>query len=229
MPEVGYELYRLITVSGTDRIAFLQGQLSQDISRLKSSGRMLAAWCNPKGRVIAIFRVIDQGREIALLVPEALLEKLVQRLTMFRLRADVEFTVPDDFGGLIQDDEADLVKLIRAGMPNIDDTNTEAFTPHMLNLDKLGAISFSKGCYTGQEGVARTEHLGQSKRRLMRYEADLDGIAVGDKLSEADRNVGEVVNVVGRELLAVTPVELHKQPLKIGAATVTPRGLPYEL
>ena len=229
MPEVGYELYRLITVSGTDRIAFLQGQLSQDISRLKSSGRMLAAWCNPKGRVIAIFRVIDQGREIALLVPEALLEKLVQRLTMFRLRADVEFAVSDDLGGLIQDDEADLIRLIRAGVPNIDDTNTEAFTPHMLNLDKLGAISFSKGCYTGQEVVARTEHLGQSKRRLMRYEADLDGIAVGDKLSEADRNVGEVVNVVGRELLAVTPVELHKQALKIGAATVTPRGLPYEL
>ena len=229
MPEVGYELYRLITVSGTDRIDFLQGQLSQDISRLKSSGRMLAAWCNPKGRVIAIFRVIDQGREIALLVPETLLEKLVQRLTMFRLRADVEFAVSDDFGGLIQDDEADLIKLIRAGVPNIDDTNTEAFTPHMLNLDKLGAISFSKGCYTGQEVVARTEHLGQSKRRLMRYEADLDGIAVGDKLSDADRNVGEVVNVVGRDLLAVTPVDLHKQSLKIGAATVTPRGLPYEL
>ena len=128
--------------------------------------------------------------------------------------------------GLIQDDEADLVKLIRAGVPNIDDTNTEAFTPHMLNLDKLGAISFSKGCYTGQEVVARTEHLGQSKRRLMRYEADLDGIAVGDKLSEADRNVGEVVNVVGRELLAVTPVELHKQPLKIGAANRSAPGPP---
>lgn len=229
MPEVGCELYRLITVSGTDRIDFLQGQLSQDISRLKSSGRMLAAWCNPKGRVIAIFRVIDQGREIALLVPETLLEKLVQRLTMFRLRADVEFAVSDDLGGLIQDDEADLIRLIRAGVPNIDDTNTEAFTPHMLNLDKLGAISFSKGCYTGQEVVARTEHLGQSKRRLMRYEADLDGVAVGDKLSDGGRNVGEVVNVVGRELLAVTPVELHEQPLKIGAATLIPQGLPYDL
>ena len=47
--------------------------------------------------------------------------------------------------------------------------------------------------------------------------------------SDADRHVGEVVNVSARDLLAVTPVELHKQPLKIGAATVTPRGLPYEL
>jgi len=229
MPEVGWELYRLITVSGTDRIDFLQGQLSQDVSRLKSSGRMLAAWCNPKGRVIAIFRLIDLGPEIGLLVPEALLEKLAQRLTMFRLRANVEFAVSDNCLGLIQDDEADLVTLIRAGVPNIDDTNTEAFTPHMLNLDKLGAISFSKGCYTGQEVVARTEHLGKSKRRLMRYEADLEGIAVRDKLSDAERNVGEVVNVAGRDLLAVTPVELHEQPLTIGAATVTPKGLPYEL
>ena len=99
----------------------------------------------------------------------------------------------------------------------------------MLNLDALGAISFTKGCYTGQEVVARTEHLGKSKRRLMRYEADGDGIAVGDKLSDGERNVGEVVNVAGRSLLAVTPVELHEQSLKADGVTAKPMGLPYTL
>ena len=44
-----------------------------------------------------------------------------------------------------------------------------AFVPQMLNLDLLDAISFSKGCYTGQEIVARTQHLGRIKRRLGRY------------------------------------------------------------
>ncbi len=94
----------------------------------------------------------------------------------------------------------------------------------MLNLDKLGAISFTKGCYTGQEVVARTEHLGKSKRRLMRYQADQDGIAVGDKLSDGERDVGTVVNVVGRDLLAVTPVELHDQTLTKGETQVAPLG-----
>ena len=114
-----------------------------------------------------------------------------------------------------------------AGVPTIDESNTEQFTPHMLNLDKLGAINFSKGCYTGQEVVARTENLGKSKRRLMRYEADGDGIKVGDKLSDDDRNVGKVVNVSGRDLLAVTPVEMHEQTLTIDDVTVSSTGLPY--
>ena len=99
----------------------------------------------------------------------------------------------------------------------------------MLNLDKLGAINFTKGCYTGQEVVARTEHLGKSKRRLMRYEADKDGIDVGDKLSDGERQVGEVVNVVGCDLLAVAPVDLHDHTLIVGESTVVPQGLPYEL
>ena len=48
-------------------------------------------------------------------------------------------------------------------------SQSENYTPHMLNLDLLGAISFDKGCYTGQEIIARTQFLGNSKRRLMRY------------------------------------------------------------
>ncbi len=229
MPEVGCELYKLITVSGTDREIFLQGQLTQDISLLADAGRLWAAWCNPKGRVIVTIRLIDQGDSIGLLVPESLADDLVRRLTMYRLRADVTFEVSDDWRGIIGDDEADPLTLIRSGVALIDDSNTEAFTPHMLNLDKLGAISFSKGCYTGQEVVARTEHLGKSKRRMMRYTADADGMAVGDKLSDSERNVGEVVNVSGRDLLAVTPVELHDRPLTNGDITVTPQPLPYSL
>ena len=47
--------------------------------------------------------------------------------------------------------------------------STEAFVPQMLNLDLLDGISFTKGCYTGQEIVARTQHLGRIKRRTFRY------------------------------------------------------------
>lgn len=119
------------------------------------------------------------------------------------------------------------LRLIYAGVPFIGRANSEKFTPHMLNLDRLGAISFTKGCYTGQEIVARTEHRGSSKRRLMRYTTENECVAVGDKLTEGDRAVGEAVNVSGNNLLAVTPVAMQKQPLTIGGALANPAELPY--
>jgi len=222
MPEVGSELYKLISVSGTDAVEFLQGQLTQDVTLVGQSDELLAAWCNPKGRVIVIAHLVQLDGGIGLVVPASMAERVVQRLTMYRLRSNVEFTVSDTDG-------PDTVTLIRGGVPTIDDTNTESFTPHMLNLDKLDAISFTKGCYTGQEVVARTENLGKSKRRLMHYEANKEGIAVGDKLSDNERNVGEVVNVAGRDFLAVTPMDLHDRPLVVNGTTVNPQGLPYEL
>jgi folate-binding Fe-S cluster repair protein YgfZ len=92
----------------------------------------------------------------------------------------------------------------------------------MLNLDRLGAISFDKGCYTGQEVVARTENLGESKRRLMRYRYEAPDVAIGDKLSDGERDVGTVVNVQGTKLLAVTPVASHDRALTINGVTATP-------
>lgn len=53
-----------------------------------------------------------------------------------------------------------------AGIPWLDAAGSEQFIPQMLNLDRLGGIGFNKGCYTGQEVVARTQYLGTVKRRL---------------------------------------------------------------
>ncbi len=55
---------------------------------------------------------------------------------------------------------------IRAGIPWLFSATSEEFVPQMLNLDKLNAISFEKGCYTGQEIVARTHYLGKNKRAM---------------------------------------------------------------
>ena len=111
---------------------------------------------------------------------------------------------------------------MRAGLAETNPENSEKYTPHMLNLDRLGAISFDKGCYTGQEVVARTENLGQSKRRLMPYRYDGPEVAIGDKLSDGERDVGTVVNVRDNEILAVTPVALHDLPLVIKDDAATP-------
>ncbi|MCG8370652.1 MAG: folate-binding protein, partial [Proteobacteria bacterium] len=98
--------------------------------------------------------------------------------------------------------------------------------PHMLNLDLLGAISLDKGCYTGQEIVARTYYKGATKRRTLHFasEAPLD---TGDKVSLDGRDVGEVLNVAGNELLAVVPLDVAEKDLVAGEAPLARLPLPY--
>lgn len=230
MPEVGIELYRVIDISGADAVEFLQGQLTQDVTRLNAADRLLAAWCSARGRVIVVVRLVATENGIAMIVPADMLDKVHKTLLMYRFRSKVEMTISaKDGSGLLAPDECDPLALIKACIPHIDARNTEAFTPHMLNLDKLDAISFSKGCYTGQEIVARTEHRGKSKRRMMRYIASDEGIDVGADVSDGERNIGSVVNVVGRELLAVTPIDRHDQALRVGDVRIEPQKLPYSL
>ena len=61
-------------------------------------------------------------------------------------------------------------RAIRAGLPQVYPQTHEAFVAQMLNLDLLGGVSFEKGCYTGQEIIARTHFRGAIKRRMFRFE-----------------------------------------------------------
>ncbi|TJY63084.1 folate-binding protein YgfZ [Sinimarinibacterium sp. CAU 1509] len=86
---------------------------------------------------------------------------------------------------------------IEAGEPVVVTATSDHFVPQMANLDQLGGIAFDKGCYTGQEIVARLHYLGNLKRRL--FVCDLDGAApqAGDDVLSGDSTVGEIVDAVG--------------------------------
>jgi folate-binding protein YgfZ len=124
---------------------------------------------------------------------------------------------------------------IADGLPQVCAASAEAFVPQMLNLDLLGAISFSKGCYTGQEIIARTQHLGRIKRRLFRYR--LDGGPPPAALAGLHRDGAKVAEVLvsaasGRtvELLAVTSVEARDQPIELAdARRAVPVPMAYEV
>jgi tRNA-modifying protein YgfZ len=100
---------------------------------------------------------------------------------------------------------------IRAGLPQIYLSTREAFVAQMLNLDLLDGISFNKGCYTGQEIIARTQHLGRIKRRLYRLRLPLDDWDIGRPLHLSDGRTGRLVEAVrigdGFEALAVLNVQ----------------------
>lgn len=113
--------------------------------------------------------------------------------------------------------------MIRHGRPAIPAALRERYTPHMLNLERLDAVSFSKGCYPGQEIVARTENLGAAKRRILRFRTGAGSCpAAGDEIADASLEVvGEVNRSApaaggGFELLAVVPVETGGNGLALG-------------
>lgn len=82
---------------------------------------------------------------------------------------------------------------IQAGVPDVKPETQEEFVPQMLNLDLLGGINFKKGCYTGQEIVARTHYLGSIKRRTYLAHAN-QATQPGDNiLNAANETVGKVV------------------------------------
>ena len=105
---------------------------------------------------------------------------------------------------------------IRDGIPTVTPATTEEFVPQMLNLDLVGGISFNKGCYTGQEIVARTHYLGSVKRRMHRFRADCTRLPeAGTRLylDNDEAPAGRVVAAValpcesGYDLLAIVTVE----------------------
>ena len=124
---------------------------------------------------------------------------------------------------------------IRAGLPQIYADTSEAFVAQMLNLDLLDGISFTKGCYTGQEIIARTQHLGRIKRRLFRLLLPEGSWRIGQQLNLSDGRQGRLTEVIesdGRiEALAVLSVE-PSSTADAGAETpvrATELPLPYSL
>ena len=132
---------------------------------------------------------------------------------------------------------------IRAGVPAVVPQTQEHFVPQMVNLDALHGISFDKGCYTGQEIVARTHYLGRLKQRLYSALADTPrSIQPGDSLfspgADTDHSIGTVVTAqpssqTGQELLAVINIDaVHRGDIRLhgpdGPALVF-KPLPYEI
>ena len=91
---------------------------------------------------------------------------------------------------------------IRSGRPFISAATQDQFVPQMVNLETLGGVNFQKGCYPGQEIVARAQYRGEVKRRMKQFAAP-----AGMQLKPgAEFNGGMVVDAAGGELLAVVPV-----------------------
>lgn len=221
----------VIRAQGDDAASFLHGQLSNDFALLGLSQARLAAYCSPKGRMLASFVAFKRSAsELWLACDAQVLPAALNRLSMFVLRAKAKLT---DAGaelaavgltgpraeawlgdnaqlavwGKNDAGEASIVRLPDAALPDgrlqrrfvwvgpaaaaatvesalpalplarwqwlevmsgvaaILAATVEQFVPQMLNYELVGGVDFKKGCYPGQEIVARSQYRGTIKRR----------------------------------------------------------------
>jgi len=130
---------------------------------------------------------------------------------------------------------------IEAGVPVIGPATQDQFVPQMANLDALGAINFRKGCYSGQEIVARMQYLGRLKERLYLAHTSGEAPTAGDRLFSpvfGDQPCGTVVNSApspnsGSDLLAVMQLAAAESgDVRLGnphGSALVLRALPYAL
>lgn len=123
---------------------------------------------------------------------------------------------------------------IEAGIPHVTIDSMEAWVPQMMNLHLINAISFSKGCFPGQEVVARLKYLGKNKRQLYRIGIDtLELPAVGARIDDTDgKEAGQILNAClnpdGKvEALAVMKVTALAATLTLDGKAVSLLELPY--
>jgi folate-binding protein YgfZ len=260
--------YVCLAAEGRDVRSFLHAQLTQSIDSLPSNRAPLAAWCDARGRVLALLRVVPTPHRWLLVTPRDGADALLSRLRKFVLRADVTLALSDDLAvGALVDVDADSLAArglantepddahversgihwirvgdtlwwavapvaeidalaasaeptrpdsaalaeIALGLPAITAAASGRYVAQMLNLDRLGAIVFDKGCYPGQEIVARVQHLGDVKRRLRRFATTASKPpAEGASVTANGTAVGEVIRAAatpsGADLLAVVEV-----------------------
>lgn len=299
--------YALIEASGDDVIEFLQGQLTNDIKLVTEQMSQLSAYCNPKGRILASFRIYKRQDNYYLQLHSSIVDSTIKRLRMFVMRSKVELvdrseelvrigiagnnadkilseiiaTLPHKTDESCTENDITLIKLpgtlpryeahgplekikalwetlqkdavaigenswnlltIRAGIPEIVSETVEAFVPQMVNLQAINSLSFTKGCYPGQEVVARMHYLGKLKRRLFIGSAKTDTLpSPGESVmsgNENEQKVGQIVtssrsNNNQIELLAVLQIEkAAENDLHIQSSTgpsIELIDLPYEL
>jgi folate-binding protein YgfZ len=201
-----------IRVDGADAVSFLQGQLSQDVAALAVGERGWAFLLEPQGKVIAFLRVERAADDAVELATDAPAADVVARLERYKLRVKVAIDVIEEGEPAAEDETA----RIAAGIPGHADIAGRI--PGETELVPL-AVSFTKGCYTGQELVARIDSRGNNVPRLLRRIEAQAAVKVGDAVTVDGQVLGEITSAAGNTAIALVhrSVEVPVDALVRGA------------
>ncbi len=233
-----------VAVTGPEAADFLERMVSNEVASLEPGEARPALLLTPKGRIIAPLRAIREGPEAFLLITEAeLAETLASSLLRARFAARCEIEVKpyrgylrlgegegipnDDYGVEAYESWADEEReaappdeleplRIDAATPAWGRELDESVLPAEAGLDETH-ISFTKGCYPGQEPIARLHYRGHPNRRLRVLE--IEAASPGDEIFHVEKAVGRVTSAVpGRALGYVRREVPDDAELRIGGA-----------
>lgn len=257
------EHFTTLIITGPDAVEFAQAQFSADLDQPIDGGWRPLAWCDPKGRVICVMLAQRARDHVRLILPAAMADKVGRGLPVFAIGRKVEFEDGSCVAGCLQDVEASDslafdprrgLRLVTeapegsresatawnmadicCGMPWITPETSGRFLPQEIGLEALDAISYKKGCFPGQEVIARVHYLGKAKRRLDGLKltqtavpppgtalTNNEGAGIGEIINAAadgERVVGLAVLKSNVETGSTVRIELDRQSLD---ARVTP-------
>lgn len=243
----------LIRVSGPDARPFLHNLLTQDVETLAAGELRFGALLSPPGRLLFDLFLIGEVDGVLLDVAAHRREALAQRLSMYRLRAQVAVEADDRpvfacwpnradgftadprlpglggrrYGGPVQADatEADWqAHRLALGVPDPDaDAPSDKTYPIEADFDLLNGIDFQKGCFVGQETTSRMKRRGAIKNRMLPLAFDGPPPPFGAEVLNGDLRAGEVLS--GRDGAAMALLRLDRLdgPLSVDGRPVSVR------
>ena len=226
------------TLTGPNLRTFLQGYITCDLDDLQPGTALPMAITEIKGRVVANGWVFEEEESVVLVIHTSVVDIVHQHLlpymrfarcdlsvkpmsfyvTRYPSEGSAEFTLGSEkFTFTDQSTEAyDLDQLqIETGYALVTDTTSGKFLPQMLNLTGFDAVSFTKGCYLGQEVVARAQHRGQVKRHLHLASHDSSNLAPGDQVRTQNDDKAVIVAQSTDSALVVVSTTASENELRL--------------
>ena len=259
----------VVEVSGEDRVGFLQGLVSNDVTEAAPGRAVWAALLTPQGKWQADFFILSQPERLLLDCEREQAGMLVQKLSRFRLRSKVAVReASPDYAVYVAWNGKPVAPpgAVMAADPRLPDAGYRILSPTPLGMDsgeqdwdlhrlalglpdgsrdmeaeksvlleagfdELNGVSWTKGCYLGQELTARTKYRGLVKRRLVPVGIEGHLPAPGTPVFAAGREVGAMRSGRGQLGLALLRIDALGERLSCDAATLVPRipawmGLP---
>jgi tRNA-modifying protein YgfZ len=222
-----------LRLTGPDAEDYLQRMVSNDVAALGPGDSCQALLLTAKSRVIAPLRVLRRGADDFLLLTEPELgDRVRAELMRFRFAARAEIEPEEHESWLVlggeealderpageEVDEAELERWrVEAGIPRWGREIDDAVLPAEAGLTETH-VSFTKGCYPGQEPIARLHHRGKVNRRLRKLE--LEGEPTSDELVLGGKVVGRITSRAGDRALGYVRTEVPEDAqLRAGRAT----------
>ncbi|WP_341366590.1 folate-binding protein [Yoonia sp. BS5-3] len=235
----------VFALRGGDRVSFLQGLVTNNIDRA-ADGIIYTALLTPQGKFIADFFVLGRDTELLIDVASSHAATLAQRLTMYRLRADVSIaetqmivsrgTCPMPEGAYRDPRHPDLGWRAYGAEDISDDTDWDRLRVDLVipetgieltgdsyileaGFEALSGVDFKKGCFVGQEIVARMKHKTELKKGLVKVSVE-GAASPGDAITANGKAAGTLHTVAGDKGLAHLRFDRATGDMQAGAATI---------